>query len=241
MVRAYTTPVGSPLYPQPPLVYRRTRWLLAFYRVESERVGGLLPPLLEPADESGGVLCCAFVADFPETSLGPYATCGVGVRVRFRETVGTYFPDVFVTSDAAMAAGREVWGTPKKLADRILFEWREGAGRGLALRGGAELVRLEFQGKRQVGPDEIPNLFPSIAYKLIPDGTGPRPVVEQLLTYTLEDTTIHETVEGEATLRFGRHQASTMWRLAPDSVERAFYTVMSYTNGFGQLLYDYQG
>ncbi len=93
--------------------------LLVFWETKPEIVMRLLPAPLEPAPLP---IAMAFVAWYPATNFDvTYHESALFVRATFQGEEGGYCLSMPVTSDIAMAGGREVYGYPKKMAD-IHFE-----------------------------------------------------------------------------------------------------------------------
>ncbi len=89
--------------------------LNVFWETPPEAVKKLLPAPLEPAEHP---VAMAFVAWYPATNFDvTYRETALFIMARFRETEGSYCLSMSVTSDMAMAAGREMFGFPKKMAD----------------------------------------------------------------------------------------------------------------------------
>lgn len=89
---------------------------LSCFFTPSRPVRDILPEGLEPASDPalGGFI----VADYPFTTLGRYRELIALVQVTDPEgEIANYIPYIYVTNDAAMAAGREIAGAPKKIAD----------------------------------------------------------------------------------------------------------------------------
>lgn len=61
------------------------------------------------------------IADYTSSDLGPYREAFVLTAAMHGGALVWFCPLIFVTSDAALAAGREIWGFPKKLA-QIAFD-----------------------------------------------------------------------------------------------------------------------
>src|SRR5699024_1225028 len=53
----------------------------------------------------------------PFSTLGPYHEAFIMIRVTFEGQLYRYQPAIYVNNDVAMAVGRELYGTPKKMAD----------------------------------------------------------------------------------------------------------------------------
>ena len=89
--------------------------LIVFWETKPEIVAKLLPPPLKPADRP---IAMAFVADYPRTNFDViYKESALFVRAVYNGEEGGYYLSMPVTSDMAMAAGREFLGFPKKMAD----------------------------------------------------------------------------------------------------------------------------
>lgn len=89
--------------------------LTVFWETRPEVIARLLPPPLEPAAQP---IAMAFVAFYPRTNFDvTYHESALFVRARFDGEEGNYCLAMPVTSDMAMAGGREMFGFPKKIAD----------------------------------------------------------------------------------------------------------------------------
>lgn len=108
-------PAIAPLYPDPPYYYRGTRMISVVYEADPSRVVPHLPPGVEPLEEP--VQCVVLAADYPFSTFGPYHEAIISVRVSFAGEAYLYTPLIYVDAEAPLAAGREIWGWPKKLAD----------------------------------------------------------------------------------------------------------------------------
>jgi len=89
--------------------------LSVFWETKPEIIARLLPAPLKPA---AAPIAMAFVAHYPRTSFDvSYHESALFIRAAYNEEEGNYCLSMPVTSDMAMAGGREVYGFPKKLAD----------------------------------------------------------------------------------------------------------------------------
>ncbi|MEW6187084.1 MAG: acetoacetate decarboxylase family protein [Thermodesulfobacteriota bacterium] len=93
--------------------------LTVFWETRPEIVAMLLPPPLKPAPFP---LAMAFVAQYPDTNFGlVYKESALFLRAVYNGEEGSFCLSMPVTDDMAMAAGRELVGLPKKMAE-IHFE-----------------------------------------------------------------------------------------------------------------------
>jgi acetoacetate decarboxylase len=117
MVTRHGTPLDAPLYqmnPQRGVEYWNCRAVAAAFTVAGD-VSDLVPEGLHLPDAPP--IGMVFVADYGNSTLGPYSEFVSFLQVESDDGErGMYIPYIYVTNDAAMAAGREVLGAPKKMA-----------------------------------------------------------------------------------------------------------------------------
>jgi acetoacetate decarboxylase len=118
----FSMPLGGSLYPEPPHHFHGARQAWATYEADPARVRSMLPPGVEP--DSDPPICQLWVCDYPSTTFGPYLEAFIMVRVVVDGVRYWYQPVIFTNREPALAAGREIWGFAKKIAD---LDWREEA------------------------------------------------------------------------------------------------------------------
>lgn len=107
--------------------------LAVFWETRAEIVARLLPPPLKPTEYP---LAMAFVAHYPRTNFDvTYHESALFLRASYNSEEGNYCLAMPVTSDMAMAGGREKYGFPKKIAEihfakeqEIAYGWTERRG-----------------------------------------------------------------------------------------------------------------
>ena len=117
MVTVRSTPLDAPLFQIDPargVEYWGCRAVLAAFEIAGD-VSALVPRGLHLGHPAVGAV---LVADYGASTLGPYREFVSLLAVSDQGgQAGFYVPYIYVTGDAALAAGREVLGAPKKLAD----------------------------------------------------------------------------------------------------------------------------
>ena len=89
--------------------------LTVLWETKPEIVAKLLPPPLKPTSQP---VAMAFVANYPSTNFDvTYKESALFLRAVHNNEEGGYCLAMPVTNDIAMAAGREIFGFPKKMAD----------------------------------------------------------------------------------------------------------------------------
>lgn len=116
MVTWKSTPLDAPLFQMDPergIEYWGCKAVMATFTVGGD-IADLVPRGLHLDTPAFGAV---LIADYGASSIGPYGEYVSLLRVVDDNGVaGMYIPNIYVTNDAALTAGREVLGAPKKLA-----------------------------------------------------------------------------------------------------------------------------
>lgn len=128
------------------------RMLGVMFETGAEIVERLLPPPLEPPDSPGGLM---FIADYPETNLGPgYHEGALFIRCKYRGEAGSYCLSMPIDDEPRMHNGRDIYGFPKKLASIQVA--RDGAD----VSGWIERAGVRFVEVKTTLTGELPELPP---------------------------------------------------------------------------------
>lgn len=130
--------------------------LMVFWETKPEIIARLLPPLLKPANDP---IAMAFVADYPATDFDcVYKESALFVRAEYEGKEGSYCLAMPVTSDMAMAGGREIYGFPKKMAD-IHFEKKGACVSGWTQRRGIRFMEVKATLSGRTNDPKVLDLF----------------------------------------------------------------------------------
>jgi acetoacetate decarboxylase len=229
----------------------RGRTLALWYRLaDPDEARRHVPPTVVMEDDP---VVRARFWDMQHDGLGERAADGSGWTT-FREAVVAFpvshgttsgdYPTYMYGDDFAYNVfGREVMGWPVRDGEiEVDPVPPSGPAAGLTVtgvmtRGGRELMRatLRLTGEHEVDEDIAPPVW--LATKVIPDATGPRVAVAQLLATGPER--LHHRVRwtADATLSMGEAPGDELHRLAPREIVRAEYWAdVSLTIGWGRVL-----
>jgi len=197
-----STPVGAPLVPPLPIRLRQTEILTVLYRTDSDAADRLIPAPLELA----GDLCAVHVYRMHDAEwFGVYGESAVQIPVRHdaSDTTGAYSPLLVVEGDGPVAAGREIYGQPKK-AGRITLEAHGDLLVGTVTRNDITIVTATMPYKQVAGtPEDLEkhaSFRTNINLKVIPDVDGSGGAVRELTARTLADVVVREVWRGHGTL-----------------------------------------
>jgi len=115
-------PGHAPLYPAGgPFIYRDTEMTLVAFATDEAKAAALIPEelqLVSIPQLPGQASAMLVFANYRENDqIGPYMEAIVNIPVIYEGQLYLYVPFIYVDTDAAMAAGREYGGYPKKLAN----------------------------------------------------------------------------------------------------------------------------
>ena len=161
----YSLPLHDPFYPEPPYQYTGARCMIGVWRADGSVLRSVLPSPLELTSENH-VICT--VCDYPHVKgLGAYHASALFIRCRFEDVEGAFCCHCYMDNDAAVSAGREIWGFPKKLARVQLVECGDVI-KGVVERGGITIMTFAMKIIRDAKASELPPLGDLFNLKLIP-------------------------------------------------------------------------
>ena len=211
----WNIPAGSPFYPSLPAVYRNVRFQFVFFHAAPTAVQDFLPEPLQAAEDG---LCVASGLEVPHCeNYGSFEESFIVMKCHFQDQTGFYCSHVFHNGPAGIAAGREIYGTPKVYAEMKVTH----ADRSMVTEtsyGGAPVLRIASSveagsprdgGAGQDGDaaphDAMPALTPAWRLKIIPRADGPGPALKQLIdcTKTARDVEVHAFAQGKGTIELG--------------------------------------
>jgi acetoacetate decarboxylase len=246
----FNQPVTGPLYPDPPYYYRGAKLMLGLYEADTKSVLPHLPPGVEPLEDP--VRCIAWVCNYPFTTFGTYNEAILLVRTKFEGEAYSYCPFIYVDAEAPMAAGREIWGWPKKFAE-LRFDF---GGRGQGYReqfvytverpAGKRIMTMNMSPERPAVPDDLGGL-PMLTLRKIPNSEAGKPPSVCELVRTDVEMAVHKSVEGTPDLWSGRvsvtmdsaSEMDPLHHFAPTKMLNGFYGTFDWTLPQGRVLKDY--
>jgi acetoacetate decarboxylase len=232
------TPYGAPLVPRLPLRMRETEILTVFYRTDGDAAARFVPAPLTLLDPLVIVhLYRMHDADW----FGVYGESAVQLPVRHdaSDTTGAYSPFLFVESDAAVAAGREIYGQPKKGGE---IELRPNGDLlvGRVRRNGIDVLTATTPYKQTPADstdlERLAVFRTNINLKTVPSVTGGEPVVRELTARTLGDVVVHEVWRGPATVELRANAQAPLHLLPVREVVEGFHWRVDFTLEYGRVL-----
>jgi acetoacetate decarboxylase len=232
----YDMPVDAPLYAKPPIYYKDVHTISVTWETDLDAALDLLPEGLELEPPA---IASIIFARYPFSTLGPYNETILGIACSCDGTPGLYIPHIVVDSEVPLAAGREIWGYPKKFAHIEIdtdapgdvLSGRMERPRGNLLCGAG--VRPEWPIRAAGEPTD----GYSMALRVIPapEENGGPSLAQLIRTHTV--TTVKEEWEGTGWVEFYTHSNVDPWhKLNVEEVVDARYRISDMTLGFGKVV-----
>lgn len=230
-------PVSAPPYPPGPYVLNGQIFLLTC-RGDEEKLRKFLPESMELTSEN---IVGFWMGDFkvapgsnPERRA-LYNETIIFIQATCEHVTGNYAAYVVVSTDRAMAAGREIWGFPKRMGEtKVEAEGKSGRIEATVTRHGVELVKASAH----ISEDliETPSLFnlPWLNYKEIFAVDGSIAIAQ--ITAVEMSVEKAEYRGGYGTIELQSGPADPLGELGPLEVVEAAYGNMDYVFPFGRVL-----
>jgi acetoacetate decarboxylase len=113
---ANNVPVHTPLFSDPFVPYHcpDNKTLSVYCKGDASALAGHLAPT--PFELVSDIFL-VYISDFTNCDKVGFMDAGIMLSVRYKGRIGGYVLYEYENDDGAMAAGRELWGYPKKFAD----------------------------------------------------------------------------------------------------------------------------
>jgi acetoacetate decarboxylase len=191
-------PLDTPLYSQPPIYYKDVEAIIFTYETDEDAVLDILPEGLECQRPA---IATVLIIKYHFSTLGPYDEAILGVSCSFEGKPRFYIPHIVVHSDIPFAAGREIWGYPKKFA-HITLEKEGDLIIGTMERPKGNRICTGVIRPEKPVPIVETEKIPGISLRVIPSPDGSAvPSLAELIEVPPESTTI-EAYTGTGFLQF---------------------------------------
>ena len=234
---AFAMPLHRPSYPVGPYRFVDREYLIITYRTDPDALRRIVPGPLEFIDP---VVKYEFIRMPNSTGFGDYTESGQVIPVRFGGEAGGYVHAMFLDDDPPIAAGRELWGFPKKLASPSLKVERDTLVGMLDFGSSRVAVGTMGYKHKTLPAASVANALaePGYLLKIIPHVDG-RPRVCELVRYYLRDISLKGAWTGPATLSLFPHALAPVADLPVREVVSAMHLIADLTLELGQVVHDY--
>jgi len=173
--QVFAMPGNAPLYLKPPAYYRDCPILMGVFKGNSDGISETIPDNLDLVTLGDNKpLFLYFQAYYPFSSLyGSYNEVVLAPLVLYQNQPHLFISYIYVDNDAALTAGREIWGFPKKFANMKLEIKGESVEASLERPTGRKLISAQMRIERQAKLEELQSSgigsSPTLLLKIIPN------------------------------------------------------------------------
>jgi acetoacetate decarboxylase len=234
-------PAVGPSYPAGPYRFINREYMVITYETDAELIDEQLPEPLEPLKQP--LVHYEWIRMPDSSGFGSYTESGMVIPCRFRGEEVNFVSQMYLDDDPPIAAGREIWGFPKKYAHPKLEIVKDTLTGTLAYAG--QLVAMGTMGykhERMAGNGERTTATLSktqVNLKLIP-GVDGEPEICQLVAYNLTDIAVKGSWLGPARLHLIPHVNAPVADLPVRRVIGAHHFIADLTLPYGRVLFDYK-
>ncbi len=174
--------------------------------------------------------------------FGSFNEAGQLIEVEYQGKKGLYVHMMLLDNLPSIAAGREIWGFPKKYgfpslsvdADTLLGTVKYNH---VAIAHGTMGYKYQPLDRQQVA-DELTNT-PNFLLKMIPHPNGQDLSICQLVRYHLNDVTVKGAWTGPADLQLLSHALAPVSQLPVKNIIKGTHLIADVTLGPGEVVVDY--
>jgi len=235
--RAFAMPLTSPAFPNGPYRFVDREYLVITYETDLATLRAIVP---EPLEVAQPIVKYEFIRMPDSTGFGNYTESGQVIPVTYAGRKGSYVHCMFLDDHPPIAAGRELWGFPKKLAAPTLAVATDTLV-GTLDYGPVRIVTATMGFKhREVDRDAVVASLaePSFLLKVVPHVDG-SPRVCELVRYHTTEVTVKGAWSGPASIELHPHALAPVADLPVRRVISALHFVSDLTLDLGTVVHDY--
>lgn len=233
-------PIWGPSYPKGPYRFINREFMIITYESDPQVIREIVPEPLEPNKDN-------FVSfewiNMPDSSgFGAYTESGCVIPCTYKGEACNFIVHMYLDDEAPIAAGREIWGFPKKYADpklNVIKDTLTGT-----LHYADQLVAMGSMGyKHESHAAEAEKTAATLAktqvnLKLIP-GVDGKLEIAQLVAYNITDITVKGCWTGPARLQLIPHVNAPVADLPVRRVVGGTHIIADLTLPYGRIIHNY--
>lgn len=246
IIELSSMPLSSPSYPVGPYRFIDREYFIISYKSDFDSIKEQVPEPLEP---EGDIVLFEFIKMPDSSGFGDYTESGVVIPCLYEGRKVNFTSQMYLDCLPPIAAGREIWGFPKKLGYpslKVKGDTLVGslyyADDEVALGTMKYKVNnlLDSKGKNHNPKQDILDKLqkPQVNLKVIPCVSGSLAIC-QLVEYQLSEITVKEAWSGDARLNLTHHVNAPLADLPIRKMLGGLHIRADLSLPYGKILYDY--
>ncbi|MBM3490702.1 MAG: acetoacetate decarboxylase [Alphaproteobacteria bacterium] len=233
-------PAAGPSYPRGPYRFVNREYMIIMYESDRDAVRHAVPEPLEP--DSSNQVFYEWIKMPDSSGFGDYTESGVVIPCHYKGEPMNFVAQMYLDDDPPIAAGREIWGFPKKYAHpkmEVVEDTLTGtlhyAGQLIAMGS----MAYKWENLSRDAAKTLASMHKTQCnLKLIPDVDG-RPAIAQLVAYNLTEVTVKGSWISPARLHLIPHINAPVADLPIKRITGGRHFIADLTLPFGRVLHDY--
>ncbi|AIL65617.1 putative acetoacetate decarboxylase [Rickettsiales bacterium Ac37b] len=239
-------PLDSPSYPKGPYRFIDREYLVITYESNPSTIAEALPEPLIP--DGSNTVTYEFIKMPDSSGFGSYCESGLVIPALFNKEPVNFTAQMYLDCEPPIAAGREIWGFPKKHAKPKLYIIHDTL-TGI-LEYGGEKVAIGTMGykhenliHKQNSAEDIKSIINKLSktqvnLKLIPDVNG-QMAIAQLVGYQMTELELKGAWRGPGRLHLVPHVNAPVADLPVKRIVDVTHFIVDATLPYGNVLFDY--
>ena len=233
-------PLAAPSYPHGPFRFIDRQYFTVAYESDKDAIRAAVPEPLVP--DPDGIVYYEWIRMPDSSGFGDYTESGVVIPCHYNGVACNFTAQMYLDDEPPIAAGREIWGFPKKHAEpklELVHDTLTGT-----LHYAGQLVAMGTMAyKHEPHIRDIKKTHEALTklqvnLKLIPhvDGT---PAIAQLVGYHLTEVKVKGAWTGPSRLHLVPHVNAPVADLPVRKILGARHHIADLTLPYGFVLHDY--
>jgi acetoacetate decarboxylase len=240
ILQAPSMPLASPSYPRGPFRFVDREYMIVAYESDPAAIRRAVPEPLIPSPDD--IVYCEWIRMPDSSGFGDYTESGLVIPCSYGATPCNFTAQMYLDDEPPIAAGREIWGFPKKHADPKLEIVHDTLTGTLAYAGQVVAVGTMAY-KHEARVRDIEKTIGALSklqvnLKVIP-GVDGQPAIAQLVAYNLVDIEVKGSWTGPARLHLIPHVNAPLADLPVRRIVGGRHFIADLTLPYGRVLHDY--
>lgn len=234
---AFAMPMTRPAYPKGPYTFVDREFFIVTYETDMDALRAIVP---EPLEVTEPIVKFEFIRMPDSTGFGNYTESGQVIPVTYKGKKGGYVHSMYLDDEAPIAAGREIWGFPKKYAQPKVEIGKEVIVGRLDYES-CQVAQLTMGYKYNTVDTKTVHdalMAPNYLLKIIPHVDGSVRVCE-LVEYYLENLVVKGAWTSPAALHLRAHAMAPVADLPVKKVISSVHILTDLVLPYGKVVHDY--
>lgn len=233
-------PAFAPSYPRGPYRFINREYLVITYETNMDVIREAVPEPLEPNQE--GLVAFEWI-NMPDSSgFGAYTESGCVIPCTYKGEACNFIVHMYLDDEAPIAAGREIWGFPKKYANPKLQVIKDTLTGTLSYADQPVAIgTMGYKHENHAAEAEKTAAIlgkTQVNLKIIP-GVDGKPEIAQLVAYNMTEITVKGCWSGPARLHLMPHVNAPVADFPVKRIVSGMHMIADQTLPYGRVLYDY--